>query len=188
MERAADVVVIAAWLAVAAHNVSLAMRGIRREPSPAGWGAGAGLVLVVACAGTLLERATGGRWPAPVVVTGVGMLAVVAGAALHAWARATIGRHWAVRPDRAGSILLDSGPYARMRHPIYAGVLLLGVGTCAAHPSIATASGLLGLVTGTVLKIRAEERALAQAFGSVWTAYRARVPCVIPILGSTRQD
>ena len=188
MERAADVVVIAAWLGVAVHNVSLAMRGIRRERSPAGWGVGTGLVLVVAGAGALLERATGGRWHAPVVVTGVGMLAVVAGAALHAWARATIGRHWAVRADRAGSILLDSGPYGRMRHPIYAGVLLLGAGTCAAHPSVATASGLLGLVTGTLLKIRAEERVLARAFGSAWTAYRARVPCVIPALRSTRQE
>jgi protein-S-isoprenylcysteine O-methyltransferase Ste14 len=188
VERAADVVVVAAWLGVAAHNGWLALRGVRRERSPAGWVVGAALVLVVLGAGTLLEGASGGRWHAPLVVTGAGVVAVVAGTVLHAWARATIGRQWAVRADRAGSVLVDSGPYGRIRHPIYAGVLLLGVGTCAAHPSAATASGLLGLVAGTVLKIRAEEQALARALGPAWTSYRTRVPCIFPGFGFTRRD
>lgn len=177
--RAADLVVVGAWLAVLGHNAILAARGVTRSPSPGRWAAGLVVLVVVIAAGATLERVTGGRTSMPIPLTVAGALVTVAGATLHVRARRALGATWSSSPA-SPSRLIDHGPYRRIRHPIYAALALMGVGTVVAHPSPATLAGSAGLLVGLGMKVRQEEQTLAATLGPDWEAYRRRVPCLVP--------
>ena len=179
MGCAADLVVVAAWLVVLAHNAVLAVRGVARSPTPGRWATGLVVLVVVIVAGTTLERANGGRAQPPILLTVAGTLVTVAGAILHVQARRVLGSTWSSSPS-SPPVLVDRGPYGRVRHPLYAALALMGVGTVAAHPSLATLAGGVGLLVGLGMKTRQEERALATTLGPDWEAYRRRVPCLVP--------
>ena len=62
-------------------------------------------------------------------VLGAGL--TVAGVGFAIWARAHIGQYWSASVAlREGHQLIRTGPYARIRHPIYSGALLALAGTC----------------------------------------------------------
>jgi protein-S-isoprenylcysteine O-methyltransferase Ste14 len=100
------------------------------------------------------------------------------------WARIHLGRLWSgaitLKQDHR---IIDSGPYALVRHPIYTGLIVSILATAAAQ---ATVTGLIGaavIVIGLWLKARIEERFLtaelsAEAYGS----YRRRVPMLVPFI------
>jgi protein-S-isoprenylcysteine O-methyltransferase Ste14 len=178
---AADAVIVAAWLVVLGDNLILAARGVQHTTDARRYALGAVLVVALLAAGIVLERASGGRLAASPVVVALGMLATVAGALLHVSARRVIGAAWSTRPDEP-TRLVEDGPYAIVRHPLYLGLALLGTGSMAAHPSLPTIAGGLGLLIGLGSKVVREERAMASTFGSRWEAYRRRVPPLIPHL------
>jgi protein-S-isoprenylcysteine O-methyltransferase Ste14 len=178
---AADAVIVAAWLIVLGDNVVLAARGVQRAPDARRYALGIALILALVAAGILLERATGGRLAAPPILVPLGMLATVAGAMLHLRARRAIGAAWSTRPEEP-TRLIEDGPYAIVRHPLYLALALLGTGTIAAHPSLPTIAGGLGLLVGLASKIMREEHAMSSTFGSRWDAYRRRVPALFPRL------
>ena len=179
MAGVADVVIVAAWSVVVGHNVVLALRGVHRGGDARRWVASALLVAGVLAAGVVLERRTGGPVAAPPVLVALGLLAVVAGASLHVAARRVLGAEWSSRAT-APVHLVDRGPYAVVRHPLYLGLGLLAGGSMAAHASLPVLAGGVGLLVGIASKIVWEERALAAAFGAAWEAYRRRVPRLVP--------
>ena len=181
MPSAADAVIVAAWLIVLGDNIVLATRGVQRAPDARRYALGIGLIVALVAAGIVLERATGGRLAAPQILVALGMLATVAGALLHLTARRVIGAAWSTRPGEP-THLVEVGPYAIVRHPLYLALALLGLGSIAAHPSLPTIAGGLGLFVGLASKIAREERAMASTFGSRWDAYRRRVPPFLPRL------
>jgi protein-S-isoprenylcysteine O-methyltransferase Ste14 len=79
--------------------------------------------------------------------------------------------------------LIQSGAYGVVRHPIYASMiaLLLATGFLRA-PLTVCAMALALMIAGTEIRIRAEERLLAERFGQQFVAYRARVPAYLPFL------
>jgi protein-S-isoprenylcysteine O-methyltransferase Ste14 len=100
------------------------------------------------------------------------------------WARIHLGRLWSSAITRKEKHkLIDTGPYAFVRHPIYTGLItaLLATGV-----TEATAPGLLGAVIIALslwLKARAEEKFLATELGlDAYESYRHRVPMLIPFL------
>jgi protein-S-isoprenylcysteine O-methyltransferase Ste14 len=104
------------------------------------------------------------------------------------WARIHIGRLWSGSITRKeGHHVVDTGPYALVRHPIYSGLILALLATALAQ---ATASGLAGaalLSFGFWLKARAEERFLTAELGAdAYGAYRRRVPMLVPWFGSRK--
>jgi len=55
---------------------------------------------------------------------------VVAGAAFTVWARITLGRNWSAEVTfKQDHELIESGPYALARHPIYTGLIVMALGT-----------------------------------------------------------
>ena len=99
---------------------------------------------------------------------------------LMLWARITFGRrsfHAAANSTEGG--LVTNGPYALIRHPICAAILLfLGAGI-AAHPAWQTvALGLLALAA-TVVRMVTEEQ-LVRARYPEYAAYAARTRRLIP--------
>lgn len=118
--------------------------------------------------------------------TGVGVTLVALGLALRAW-----GAGHLVKRDS----LTVTGPYAYLRHPLYAGTLLIcaGFGIALGPAGWLALAALLSwfFVSYFPSKERRESQLLEQRYGSSYTAYRARVGALLPSLpgiqrGSTR--
>src|SRR4051794_38133305 len=77
----------------------------------------------------------------------LGLLLFAAGLAFAVWARIHMGRNWgAPMSVKKEPELVASGPYRLVRHPIYAGILVAGVGTAVALSWVwLTAVALAGL-------------------------------------------
>lgn len=104
----------------------------------------------------------------------VGIVLAAAGLGFAFWAGRTMGRALTPFPEPAAdATLVESGPFAYVRHPVYAGALLLFTGwALVAGPIALGLTALLGLLW--VGKTRAEESRLAARFPG-YGAYQARV-------------
>ena len=140
-----------------------------------------GLLLALAVAEAAVVEVRSGRLLFRPWLACLGLALVLAGLVLHARARRALGPFWTgIIEVRVGQPIVQYGPYARVRHPIYLAVLLLAAGSLAAHVSVATACLAVGLAVGLALKIRVEERALRGALGEAYDRYAARVPALVP--------
>ena len=93
-----------------------------------------------------------------------------------------MGRNWSlVARTRADHQLVEAGPFAYIRHPIYSALFLL-------MPAMALAFGHVAHLVlsvplyaiGTWLRVGEEERLLRATFGSRYDAYAARVKRFLP--------
>lgn len=85
----------------------------------------------------------------------------------------------AQRQDR----LATSGPYARMRHPQYAGFILIMTGFLFQWPTLVTLAMFPILVFMYWRLALREEREVAAEFGEAYTRYRAATPAFVPKFG-----
>jgi len=79
--------------------------------------------------------------------------------------------------------LVRTGPYAIVRHPIYAS--LFGMLLCSMlilTPCRWTLLPLVLYIAGTEIRVRCEDALLASRFGAEFDAYRRAVPAYIPYL------
>lgn len=77
--------------------------------------------------------------------------------------------------------IVDTGPYAIVRHPVYAGLLLAALATAAESGRIEAIIGALVLIAALSLRAKLEERFLRRDLGdAAYAAYRQRVPMLIP--------
>ena len=108
---------------------------------------------------------------------------VVPGLGFSALARAYLGRNWSVEVTiKNQHELVRSGPYAVVRHPIYAGMLLALIGTALMIGNWRALIGLALIVAAVLRKLTIEERFMAEQFGEAYSRYRAEVPALIPFL------
>jgi protein-S-isoprenylcysteine O-methyltransferase Ste14 len=109
------------------------------------------------------------------------VLLTAAGIAFAIWARNHIGRFWsgsvAIREDHQ---LIRSGPYARIRHPIYTGILVALAGTALL---VGTYRGVLAfalILVSLIFKARREEALLTREFGAAFDEHRRRTGFFLP--------
>jgi protein-S-isoprenylcysteine O-methyltransferase Ste14 len=88
--------------------------------------------------------------------------------------------------QRSGK-LATTGLYARLRHPQYAGFVLVLTGFLVQWPTLLTLAMYPFLIWMYARLARAEERETRARFGAVFDDYARRVPGFFPILGSTAQ-
>jgi protein-S-isoprenylcysteine O-methyltransferase Ste14 len=124
----------------------------------------------------------GRRFVAPVPATGrLGVAITMVGVAFAIWARWHLGENWSATVTvKQGHELIRTGPYGRIRHPIYTGMLLALSGTALA---LGEYRGLLSLalaVAGFYLKARKEERYLGQEFGEGFREHIAQTGMFLP--------
>jgi len=107
----------------------------------------------------------------------LGVAVMTAGAAAVAWGVRSLGRNLTPGTEPlAGADLITTGAYAHLRHPIYAGGVLLLAGY-----TVAWSNWTLGLLMGFIAlqyfqaKARAEERWLVERFPA-YKAYMRHVP------------
>ena len=118
-----------------------------------------------------------------------GYFLAAAGIGLDVWAAFTMRRHHAnIRPNRAATALVTSGPFALSRNPIYLGntILLVGAGLAFAIAWFLPMA-LLAAVLVTHLAIRREEAHLNARFGAAWRDYAARTPRWLPRASTRRR-
>ena len=109
---------------------------------------------------------------------------VVLGIAFTWWGRIHLGHLWSnAITHKEDHRIIDTGPYAVVRHPIYTGQI---IALLASGIAIATWTALLGvllIVFGQWQKARLEERFLKVELGAeAYGAYSRRVPMILPFL------
>jgi protein-S-isoprenylcysteine O-methyltransferase Ste14 len=98
------------------------------------------------------------------------------------WARIEMGRLW------SGTIamgdnhrVIDTGPFASVRHPIYSGIIAAGFLMAAGQATLAAFAGATLLAISFWMKAQLEEAFLRQELGPQdYDAYRRRVPMLVP--------
>ncbi len=136
--------------------------------------------------GLLVLGRPGTLWPTGGVVRVVGLMLVVAGAVVMGGAAAQIRRALTASPlPNARTVLVDTGWYRRVRHPIYSGLIATGAGLTVLRASVLAVACLAALVVLLEAKARFEEAVLAPRF-SGYAAYRARTGRLLPRLGPPR--
>lgn len=130
----------------------------------------------------------GHLWPEGKIETAVGLAVQILGLGLAIWARQVLGGNWAGRVTIGGNQeLVMRGPYRLVRHPIYSGLLLGLVGTAIIEGLGRGFVGVLLVLLGVAFKLRREEAALREHFGSAYQEYARRVPALLPVHLGTRQ-
>jgi protein-S-isoprenylcysteine O-methyltransferase Ste14 len=139
--------------------------------------AGIAAILVIAAAtGSRSPARPAVFWHASAGIAAAGAAITAAGLAVALWARVTLGRNWSgviVLKDRHE--LIDRGPYAFVRHPIYTGVLLMVLGSAVFLGTSGGATVFAVVFAGLIVKARSEERWLTRHFPDTYPRYRARV-------------
>ena len=113
-------------------------------------------------------------------VAGIACLAV--GLWFFHRSHADLGTNWSVTLEvREEHQLITDGVYRRVRHPMYAALLLYSVGQALVIPNwVAGPSYLIPLGILFTLRVRAEERMMLDQFGDEYTKYISRTKRLVP--------
>lgn len=125
------------------------------------------------------------RWlvPLPVpfaelsAIAAMGWLLLAGGMAVMVWAALAFRSHnTTIRPDRAATTLITSGPYAFSRNPLYLGEAMALLGAALVFNRMSLALAAVAFVPAvTTLAIHPEERHLERQFADDYRSYAARV-------------
>jgi len=112
------------------------------------------------------------------------VVVMLMGLGLTWWARIFLGRLWSSAITRKENHrLVDTGPYAFVRHPIYTGLIIALLATAATEATRVALLGALLVALGLWVKARAEEYFLLSELGlEAYASYRRRVPMLVPFL------
>ena len=103
--------------------------------------------------------------------------------AFMVWARITFGmRSFHAAADATEGELVTRGPYAIVRNPIYAAVILFAWAGIGANLGVASVALGLLILAGMLVRILAEERALRERYQDAYAAYCARVKRLVPLV------
>jgi protein-S-isoprenylcysteine O-methyltransferase Ste14 len=111
----------------------------------------------------------------------VGALLTAAGCLCAIWARAVLGSNWGGAPAvKQNHVLVQKGPYALSRHPIYTGFLIAVLGTSIAVARYRAMLGFLLVLISILVKTTQEEKLMAESFPEDYPAYQSRVRALVP--------
>ena len=113
---------------------------------------------------------------------GLGLVVLAVGLGLAIWARVQLGNNWGGPMTwKDDPELVTTGPYRLVRHPIYSGILVAGIGT-------AVSLGWLWLVAVALATVyfvysaTVEERNLTGQFPETYPAYRRSTKMFVPLI------
>jgi protein-S-isoprenylcysteine O-methyltransferase Ste14 len=127
-------------------------------------------------AGPVLNYFEIGRLAHGEIVGWVGVVLMVGGIALRYWAGKVLGAYYTrtLRMQDSQHIVTD-GPYQTIRHPGYAGALLLWVGAVCATANWPAITVVTPIIIGVyVYRIHCEETMLAESFSEQYQIYQAQ--------------
>ena len=136
------------------------------------------VVVLLVRAGAFREHGTNTNpW-----LAGIGLVLFALGLGLAVWARRHLGHNWGPPMTRKDTPeLVTTGPYRLVRHPIYSGILLAGIGTAAALSwmwlSVVAVAGIYFGYSAIV-----EERLLNDTFPGAYHAYQRSSKMLVPFI------
>lgn len=182
--------VLAFWLAFAAVWIVLGLRAVPGGRSASVWRWEIGVRLAISLLVVLVLHLVGpghvarfmrlyGVNRSPVAgVVGIALCALGIGFAVVA--RLHLGQNWGMPMSRKEKPeLVTTGPYASIRHPIYAGILLALLGS-AIGQSILWALVLLLAAPYFIYSAQREEKFMTAQFPDQYPVYRGRTKMLLP--------
>ena len=116
-------------------------------------------------------------------VFAVGVILMIAGMALRWYSIRVLGASFTLEvATRPGQVVVESGPYRRIRHPSYTGGLLTILGVLLCCLNLVSLAAIVLALAGYAVRIRVEERALAAQLGAPYQEYMMRTKRLIPFL------
>ncbi|HET8569605.1 MAG TPA: isoprenylcysteine carboxylmethyltransferase family protein [Candidatus Limnocylindria bacterium] len=114
----------------------------------------------------------------------LGLALVVGGTTFASWSAITLGRHFDMEVEvHRGHEVVRTGPYAIVRHPVYAGLAVHFLGMCLASGNLVLVAGVLGAaIPAFVLRAREEESLLREELGDAYDRYAREVPMLVPFV------
>jgi protein-S-isoprenylcysteine O-methyltransferase Ste14 len=178
-----DVVVLVAWVVFWIYWLA-ASRGVKagRTGSNRLAGVRVGAILIILL--LLRTRAfhghgttTNNAW-----LQGIGLAVFLSGLGLAVWARLYLGRNWGMpMSQKDDPELVTTGPYSRVRHPIYSGIILAMIGTTIAV-SLYWLVGVLLAGAYFLYSAFVEERMMANLFPDAYPQYKRSTKMLIPFI------
>jgi protein-S-isoprenylcysteine O-methyltransferase Ste14 len=123
------------------------------------------------------------RWLplSPWILVPIGLTIQVSAGLLAIWARKHLGRNWSgAITKKVDHQLIRTGPYKKLRHPIYSGMLGMFLGAAVVSGELHALLGLLIMSLAYWRKIRLEEQNLHEAFGADYDDYQKKSWALIP--------
>jgi protein-S-isoprenylcysteine O-methyltransferase Ste14 len=115
-------------------------------------------------------------------LAGIGLAIFVLGLALAIWARVYLGRNWGMpMTQKVDPELVTTGPYHRVRHPIYSGIILAMIGTTIAV-SLYWLVAVLLIGTYFLYSATVEERSMTERFPVSYPKYKQSTKMLIPFI------
>jgi protein-S-isoprenylcysteine O-methyltransferase Ste14 len=121
--------------------------------------------------------------PQTILIYVMGTVFTIIGVAFAIWSRQSLRTNWSsVVAITEGQQFIQSGPYAIVRHPIYAGMLLALLGTTLVSSTVGSLLGFLLAIISLWQKARIEEQFLMAEFGEQYANYQHEVKFLIPFI------
>jgi len=120
-------------------------------------------------------------FPIPDVLRWLGFILGLAGLGIWIWAQIILGKEWSSQLQlREKHRLVNAGPYARMRHPIYTGMFIWAGGL-----ALLTANWIFVVVAVLVcavfiVRVPREEQMMIEEFGEEYREYKKRTGRILP--------
>ena len=113
---------------------------------------------------------------------GIGLGLFLGGLAFAVWARVYIGTNWGTpMSQKADPELVTTGPYRRVRHPIYSGMILAMIGSAVAV-SLYWLVAVAVLGTYFIYSATVEERNMSKLFPESYPAYKRSTKMLVPFI------
>lgn len=111
-----------------------------------------------------------------------GLATIIAGLDLRRRALAALGPHFSIKLQlRRDHRLVDQGPYRLLRHPNYAGLVLVMIGTALVlHSPLALGAFFVVWLPALLLRIGREESILREHLGQDYVRYSERTWRLVP--------
>jgi len=112
-----------------------------------------------------------------------GVILCAMGLTFSLMARIWLGENWSGRITvKENHELIQSGPYAVTRNPIYTGFLLAFIGCSMTLGQAKGYIGIIFLIACILIKTLKEEVFMQETFGDKFTAYKSKVKRLIPFI------
>lgn len=115
-------------------------------------------------------------------VAWLGVLAMIGALWLFHRSHVDLGRNWSITLElREQHVLVKTGVYRLIRHPMYSSFFLLGLAQMLLLPNwLADASGILGAGVLYAFRVLREERMMLESFGDDYRAYMTQTKRIVP--------
>jgi protein-S-isoprenylcysteine O-methyltransferase Ste14 len=114
---------------------------------------------------------------------GIAVLLTALGFGIAIWARLHLGGNWSPNVTiKQNHTLIQTGPYAFVRHPIYSGISMAAAGLVVLNGDLGSLAAFALLLLRWRTKFRMEEDFMTQQFGDRYLEYKRNVKALVPYL------